>query len=75
MTTRNLEKLMEKIETAEPGYYELSEIFGNQWEKVRRKTLAGIFFKRMVLAGQIPCVNFITTKSNQHALYKISKKT
>ena len=59
------------FQAKEAGFYELSELYGDQWQFERRPRWFGVRFRRSVLAGALDRVRWARRKSNRHQLYEV----
>jgi len=56
------------------GKFTLMTICGDGWSKVKNPNATGKAFKKLVLNGYFPGVNFEDKKSNNHSTYIVEKK-
>lgn len=55
------------------GTYELKELYGDKWIKIKSPTSFGKIFKKTVESGFLKSIEVQKQKSNNHYTYKISK--
>lgn len=61
------------IDTAEGGVLEVSEILGENWDKISSGPAFGIRFARSVARRELRGVRLVGRKSNNHLIYEISQ--
>jgi len=60
-----------KINACVQGNYLLKEIFGDLWAKIPSRNSFGRRFKNAVCDGRLSRISHLTTKSNNHNVYRI----
>ena len=66
--------IQESLLKLESGKFTLMSIFGDKWSSVKNPNVTGKAFKKMVLNGNFPGVNFESKKTNNHSTYVLEKK-
>lgn len=68
------EVLQKRVNTLENGLYEMSEICNDIWDDLSTNDnlIFGKIAKSIILESQIQSIEFVRTKSNNHAEYSIS---
>lgn len=71
LTKAEVEVAQSLINRRFPGEWELSDIYGDEWELIASPTSFGFLFKDAVVNGVLKNIEYVRTESNNHAIYRI----
>lgn len=74
LTQHEMQDIKERIASMKPGYYEVRDIFGDDWSMIKSPTSFGKKFKKSVSMNLISNVKIVRTKTDNHKFYSINFK-
>ncbi len=74
LTEAEIQQAQVIINQAKPNKYELSELYGNAWSSITRKTFFGANFKAAVLDNTLHGIAVYGRGTNNHWKYEVLAK-
>ncbi len=71
LTNQELVQAQDIIDSAQPGVYELKQLYGSKWQSISSPTVFGANFKESVQSGQLRNIRLLSPKTNNHQTYEI----
>ena len=71
LSQKELAQAQKLINHAEPGVFELNDLYGSKWLSISSPTVFGASFKETVQAGHLKNIRLLTPKTNNHQTYEV----
>lgn len=72
LTDHEILDIIKRIASLKSGYYELKDIFGDDWSEIRSPTSFGKRFKNTVKMSKFTNIKFAGIETDNHNLYGIN---